>query len=162
MPIGKFFTLPFFSKTLRPLSQECDYLGILQFLQMTLGTMKELFGITHVRDDEEEVPNVKRMCVVEEEVPVPQGPSVAIPLKGRGCLVAVDDNGPVPLLVSFSPFFFFSKTQEILLALLRTISLQISIDFDYFRVLFIVRFSRLNCLLIADCCQLHAAGKANF
>jgi hypothetical protein len=37
---------------------------------MALGMMKELFGIAHVRDDEEEVPNAKRMHVVEEEVPV--------------------------------------------------------------------------------------------
>jgi hypothetical protein len=78
---------------------------------MALGTMKELFGIAHVRDDEEEVPNVKRMRVVEEEVPVPQGSSIVVPLKGRGCLVAVDDNGPVPPLVSSSPFFCFLKTQ---------------------------------------------------
>jgi hypothetical protein len=89
-------------------------LGILWFLQMTLGMIKELFGIAHVRDDEEEVPNMKNMCVVDEEVPVSQGPSIMVPLKGRGCLVAVDDNGLVPPLVSSSPFFF-SKTQEILL-----------------------------------------------
>jgi hypothetical protein len=30
--------------------------------------MKELFGVTHVRDDEEEAPNTKRMHVGEEEV----------------------------------------------------------------------------------------------
>jgi hypothetical protein len=36
---------------------------------------------------------------------------------------------------------------------MRTISLLISIDFDCFRVLFAVRFSKLNWLLIADCCQ---------
>jgi hypothetical protein len=54
-------------------------LGILWFLQMMLGTMKELFGAAHIRDDEEEVPNTKCMHVVEEEVPVPQGPSIAIP-----------------------------------------------------------------------------------
>jgi hypothetical protein len=30
--------------------------------------MKELFGIAHVRDDEEEVPNAKCMHIVEEEV----------------------------------------------------------------------------------------------
>jgi hypothetical protein len=77
--------------------------------------MKVLFGVMHVRDDEEEVPNVKRMCVAKEEVPLPQGPSIAIPLKGRGCLVTVDDNGPVTPLVSSLPFF--SKTQEILLTL---------------------------------------------
>jgi hypothetical protein len=63
MPTGKFFLLPFFSKTLSPLSQECDYLGILRFLQMMLETMKELFGVAHIRDDEEEVPNVKHMHV---------------------------------------------------------------------------------------------------
>jgi hypothetical protein len=45
---------------------------------------------------------------------------------------------------------------------MRTISLLISIDFDCFRVLFIVRFSKLNCLLIADRCQLHEGGKGNF
>jgi hypothetical protein len=37
---------------------------------MMLQMMKELFGITHVRDDEVEVPNVKHMRVVEEKVPV--------------------------------------------------------------------------------------------
>jgi hypothetical protein len=35
---------------------------------MTLETTKELFGIAHVRDDEEEVPNMKCMRIVEEEV----------------------------------------------------------------------------------------------
>jgi hypothetical protein len=84
---------------------------------MTLGMMKEQFGIVHIRDDEEEVPNAKRMCIVEEEVPVPPGPSVVVPLKGRGCLLAVDDNVPIPPLVSSSPFFFSSKMKEILLAL---------------------------------------------
>jgi hypothetical protein len=60
---------------------------------MTLETMKELFGVTHV--GEEEVPNVKHMRVgeaevslsqpitvvvppEEEEVPVPQGPAIAV------------------------------------------------------------------------------------
>jgi hypothetical protein len=33
-----------------------------------LEMMKELFGVVHVRDDEEEVPNVKHMRIVEEEV----------------------------------------------------------------------------------------------
>jgi hypothetical protein len=37
----------------------------------------------------------------------------------------------------------------------------ISTDFDYFRALVVVRFSKLNCLLIVDCCQLHA-GKGKF
>jgi hypothetical protein len=44
---------------------------------------------------------------------------------------------------------------------MRTRSLLISIDFDCFMVLFVVRFSKLNCLLIVDRCQLHA-GKDNF
>jgi hypothetical protein len=35
---------------------------------MILETMKELFGIVHVRDDEEEVPNVKHMHIGEEKV----------------------------------------------------------------------------------------------
>jgi hypothetical protein len=35
---------------------------------MTLETMKELFGITYGRDDEEEVPNMNCMHIVEEEV----------------------------------------------------------------------------------------------
>jgi hypothetical protein len=45
---------------------------------------------------------------------------------------------------------------------MRTISLLISIDFDYFRVLFVVRFSKLNCLLIADRNQLYVARKDTF
>jgi hypothetical protein len=85
---------------------------------MTLETMKELFGIAHFRDDEDEVPNMKCMRVVEdvllsqpvttavppglhrfqleeeflsgppitvppeeEEVLVPQGPSIMVPLE---------------------------------------------------------------------------------
>jgi hypothetical protein len=61
---------------------------------MMLEMMEELFGITHV--GEEEVPNMKYMCVgeeevslsqsvtaavppKEEEVPVPQGPAVVVP-----------------------------------------------------------------------------------
>jgi hypothetical protein len=35
---------------------------------MTLEAMKQLFGITPIRDDEEEVPNVKCMHIVEEDV----------------------------------------------------------------------------------------------
>jgi hypothetical protein len=38
---------------------------------MALEIMKELFGIVHVRDDEEGVPNPKRMHVGEEEVLLP-------------------------------------------------------------------------------------------
>jgi hypothetical protein len=44
---------------------------------------------------------------------------------------------------------------------MRTRSLLISIDFDCLRVLFVVRFSKVNCLVIADYCELHA-GKGNF
>jgi hypothetical protein len=61
---------------------------------MALETVKELFGITHV--GEEEVPNAKHMCIGEEElslsqhgttivppmekeVPVPQGPTITVP-----------------------------------------------------------------------------------
>jgi hypothetical protein len=78
--------------------------------------MKELFGIVHIRDDEEEVPNAKRMRIVEEVV---------------------------------------SLSQLVTAAVVHVI------NFDCFRVLFVVRFSKLNCLLIADRCQLHA-GKGNF
>jgi hypothetical protein len=46
---------------------------------MTLGMMKELFGIVHIRDDEEEVPNVKHMRVVEEEVSLSQPETVVAP-----------------------------------------------------------------------------------
>jgi hypothetical protein len=35
---------------------------------MTLEKMKEVFGIAHIRDDEEAVPNTKRMHVGEEQV----------------------------------------------------------------------------------------------
>jgi hypothetical protein len=47
---------------------------------MTLEMMKELFGIVHVRDDEEEVPNMKHMHVVEEDVSLLQPVTVAVPL----------------------------------------------------------------------------------
>jgi hypothetical protein len=46
---------------------------------MMLGMMKELFGIMHIRDDEEEVSNAKRMHVVEDEVIVLQGSSITVP-----------------------------------------------------------------------------------
>jgi hypothetical protein len=46
---------------------------------MTFETMKELFGIAHVRDDEEEVPNMKRMHVGEEEVSLSQLITVVVP-----------------------------------------------------------------------------------
>jgi hypothetical protein len=35
---------------------------------MMLERMKELFGVAHKRVNEEEVPNVKCMCIGEEEV----------------------------------------------------------------------------------------------
>jgi hypothetical protein len=47
---------------------------------MTLETMKELFGIAHVRDDEEEVPTTKHMHIVEEEVSLSQPVTTAVPL----------------------------------------------------------------------------------
>jgi hypothetical protein len=78
---------------------------------MMLETMKELFGIAHIGDDEEEVPNVKCMHIVEEVVPVPQGPSVAVPPKRR-CLVTIDDIVPIPLLVCSLPFFFSQKCKR--------------------------------------------------
>jgi hypothetical protein len=48
---------------------------------MMLEMMKELFGITHVRDGEEEVPNAKRMHVGEEEVSLSHTVSAAVPLE---------------------------------------------------------------------------------
>jgi hypothetical protein len=45
---------------------------------MTLEMMKELFGIAHIRDDEEEVPNVKHMRIVEGEVSLSQPVTVAV------------------------------------------------------------------------------------
>jgi hypothetical protein len=77
-----------------------------------LGTMKEIFGIVHIGDNEEEVSNAKRMHIVEEAVPVPHGPSIVVSLKGRECLVMIDDNGPVPPLVSSSPSFFLKNTGD--------------------------------------------------
>jgi hypothetical protein len=44
-----------------------------------LERVKELFGIMHVRDDEEEVPNVKCMRIGEEEVSLSQPITVAVP-----------------------------------------------------------------------------------
>jgi hypothetical protein len=35
---------------------------------MTIEMMKELFGIAHIRDDEEEVPNMKHLHIGEEDV----------------------------------------------------------------------------------------------
>jgi hypothetical protein len=58
---------------------------------------------------EEEVPQAPPVAVPPEEEEVPAS-LVAVLSEGRRCLV------PVPPLVSSSPFFF-SKTQDILLAL---------------------------------------------
>jgi hypothetical protein len=82
---------------------------------MMLGMMKELFSIAQVRDDEEELPNTKCMCIVEEEVPVSQGPSIVVPLKGRGCHVTVDDNVPALPLVNSLPFRFSQKCKRFFL-----------------------------------------------
>jgi hypothetical protein len=46
---------------------------------MMLEMMKELFGITHIRDNEEEVPNAKHMRIVEEEVSLSQPITVVVP-----------------------------------------------------------------------------------
>jgi hypothetical protein len=47
---------------------------------MMLEMIKELFGVAHIRDDEDEVPNAKRMRNVEEEVSLSQPVSAAVPL----------------------------------------------------------------------------------
>jgi hypothetical protein len=52
---------------------------------MTLEMMKELFGITHV--EEEEVPNVKRMRDGGEEVTLSQPVTVVVPLEEEEVLV---------------------------------------------------------------------------
>jgi hypothetical protein len=49
--------------------------------------MKELFGVMHIRDDEEEVPNAKRMHIVEEEVSLLQPVAVAVPPEKEEVLV---------------------------------------------------------------------------
>jgi hypothetical protein len=50
---------------------------------MTFEMMKELFGATHIRDDEEEVPNMKRMHVGEEEVSLSQLVTAMVPLEEK-------------------------------------------------------------------------------
>jgi hypothetical protein len=72
---------------------------------MTLEMMKELFGIAHNREDEEEVPNVKRMHVGEEEVSLSQPITAVVPLVEEEVLVPqglywfpLEEEGiPVPL-----------------------------------------------------------------
>jgi hypothetical protein len=53
---------------------------------MTLEMMKELFGVTHV--GEEEIPNAKCMRIGEEEVSLSQPVTVAVPPE--------EDELPVP------------------------------------------------------------------
>jgi hypothetical protein len=141
-------------------------------LQMTLEMMKELFGVAHIRDDEEEVSLSQPVTITvppeKEEVPVLQGLSVApeeeefpapavMPPHGPPATVPPEEEEvPAAPLVPVSVFtllFFLKNVGD---------SLLISTDFDCFRVLFVVRFSKLNCVLIADRCQIHATGKGNF
>jgi hypothetical protein len=94
--------------------------------------------VTHVIYDEQEVPNMKRMHIVdeevslsqsesvappseEEEVPAPQGPTVTVPLEEEDVpaapLVVDPPEGrrclvPVPALVISSPFFFSKKCRR--------------------------------------------------
>jgi hypothetical protein len=108
-----------------------------------LETMKKLFGVMHV--GEEEVPNMKCMRVgeeevllsqsvtaavlskeeevqvpqvptvtvpsKEEEVPVPQGPTITVESE-EGEAMDLIDEGPVPPLVCYSPFFFSQKCRR--------------------------------------------------
>jgi hypothetical protein len=73
---------------------------------------------------EEEVLQGPTVAVPSEEEEVPTPPPTAVPSEGRGCLIVTvddkgtDDEGLVLPLVSSSPFFFSSKTQEIDLSLL--------------------------------------------
>jgi hypothetical protein len=63
MPIGRFLGLPFFLKN----AETClSRMRLFAVLWMPLERMKELFGIVHI--GEEEVPNVKRMCIGEEDI----------------------------------------------------------------------------------------------
>jgi hypothetical protein len=67
--------------------------------------MKELFGITHVRDNEEEDPNVKHMHVGEEEVSLSQLVTTTVPpeeeevpvSQGLQRLPPEEEDVPVPL-----------------------------------------------------------------
>jgi hypothetical protein len=107
---------------------------------MTLETMKELFGVAHVRDVEEEVSNIKRMHIGEEEVSLSQPITVAVPMEGEDIPVSqglrqlpleeedvlvplecppvavpLELRGcpvPIPPLVSSSPFFFLKNAGD--------------------------------------------------
>jgi hypothetical protein len=67
---------------------------------MSLETMKELFGVAHI--GEEQVPNVKRLCIGEEEVSPLQPITVAAPPEEeevpvpQGLVVAVLPGEEVP------------------------------------------------------------------
>jgi hypothetical protein len=54
---------------------------------MSLEMMKELFGITHVRDDEEEVSNTMCMHVGEEEVSLLQPITATVPPEEEDVIV---------------------------------------------------------------------------
>jgi hypothetical protein len=72
---------------------------------MTLEMMKELFGITYIRDDEEEVTKAKSMHVREEEVSLSQPVTTAVPPEeeevpfpqGLRRLPLEEEDVPVPL-----------------------------------------------------------------
>jgi hypothetical protein len=118
---------------------------------MTLEMMKELFGVTHVRDNEDEVPNAKPMCVGEEEVllsqpvtaavlseeeeiPVLHGLAVTVPPKEedvpvllQGPLVAVSPKEEVPpeeedVLVPQAPLSWSCRNKGDALSWLMTIT----------------------------------------
>jgi hypothetical protein len=46
--------------------------------------------------DEEDVPNAKRMCAIEEEVPVPQGPTITVPSEEK--VPPEEEEIPVPAI----------------------------------------------------------------
>jgi hypothetical protein len=75
---------------------------------MTLEMMKELFGIAHVRDDEEEVPNMKCMGI-GEEVSLSQPITVAVlpeeeevPVLQGLCQLPLEEED-VPILIEWPP-----------------------------------------------------------
>jgi hypothetical protein len=63
---------------------------------MMLEMMKELFGVVHVRDDEEEVPNVKRMRIVEEEVSLSKPVTAAVRPASPVVVPPEEEEVPVP------------------------------------------------------------------